>query len=105
MARNTKFLSISARVFLVLILCHEVLVTEARQLRYDSSNNSNSSSDDFVASSSSNEHAMMNTFMSTNGQKAVNTAESIASKMMETMDDFRPTEPGRSPGAGHSVHD
>jgi len=27
--------------------------------------------------------------------------EGLASEMDETLDDFRPTAPGRSPGAGH----
>jgi len=105
MARNIKFLSVSAILYLLLILCNEVLVVEARQLMYDidSDSSSSTSSDDFVPSSSSNEHTE-NTFMSRNGQKAMNKDESMASKMMETMDDFRPTDPGRSPGAGHSVN-
>lgn len=30
--------------------------------------------------------------------------EVVATSKMESVDDFRPTAPGHSPGAGHSVH-
>ena len=104
MAKDFSLMSVLTLVFLVImILSHEVMVSEARHLKCKKGKHTTShrNSSKTVTSSSSNEHAKVS-LKPRNGKPLVFKQEEVTmSDMLETLDDFRPTAPGRSPGAGH----
>ncbi|GMI68842.1 C-TERMINALLY ENCODED PEPTIDE 3 [Hibiscus trionum] len=78
-------------LFLVLIICQQMFV-EGRHLRSKTSCKKCSTQPDG------------NTFkVPENGNHSVGSGVERSSKV-ENIDDFRPTAPGHSPGAGHSIH-
>lgn len=72
-------------VFLV-ILCHEAVLIEGRLLE---------------SRRAAHHHDESSTSLSTNQGTAMHQEETSKA---EHIDDFRPTSPGHSPGAGHSIN-
>ncbi|OAY33803.1 hypothetical protein MANES_13G126300v8 [Manihot esculenta] len=76
---------------LVLMLCHEVLVVEGRHLK---------------------PHKLCKKCFRLSDQNSLNVSEDTQKLLggqektskMDYVDDFRPTEPGHSPGVGHSIN-
>lgn len=103
MAKNNSLVSLCTLLFLVfIILSHQILPIEARNLKCKKCRG-------HVASNSRHMHAHtppsssqppLHLFKATNSQPLMKKDE-ITNKKIETLDDFRPTTPGRSPGAGH----
>ncbi|XWS41938.1 hypothetical protein CRYUN_Cryun17cG0125300 [Craigia yunnanensis] len=79
-------------LLLVLIICQEIFVhnAEGRHLRSNSCKKCSRQRD-------------QNTLkMPKNGNHSIGSGQEQTSKV-EHIDDFRPTEPGHSPGVGHSI--
>ena len=113
MARSTKLVGrcTVALLLVFMILCDEVSVNEARHLKCKKSkcngshsnshrSTSTSSSGSVITSSSRNKQVEASFKARNHGDQPL-MKEGLASEMDETLDDFRPTAPGRSPGAGH----
>lgn len=92
MAKN-NLTSLCTLLFLVLIFIstHKVLLVEARHLKCKKC----------ITSSSRNMHTSSNFLKPIKGQPLIKVDGLASKKVIETLDDFRPTTPGRSPGAGH----
>ncbi|GMJ07985.1 hypothetical protein like AT5G66816 [Hibiscus trionum] len=78
-------------LFLVLIICQEIFV-QGRHLRSKPS----------CKKCSSQRHDNTTFKLPENGNHSIGSGQERSSKV-DNIDDFRPTAPGHSPGAGHSV--
>ena len=85
---NTK-LNVVCAFLLVLVLYHGILDVEGRHLKPDQ-----------AACNKCSMH--VNTL--TVAKVGDHTNQSEQTSKMEHVDDFRPTEPGHSPGVGHSIN-
>lgn len=97
MAKN-KLASLCASYFIVLILSHHVLFTQARHLKckkcrgnHFTSNSRNVHNIEAPSSLNAKQHK----------PPLVKENQLTSNKVVEILDEFRPTTPGRSPGAGH----
>ena len=98
MAKLNNLVALGALFFAVLILCQLVLPTEARNLKYKDCRVYN------FASNSRNMHnarASISLNANQHNPELIKKEQVTNKKTVETLDDFRPTAPGRSPGAGH----
>jgi len=105
MAKSVKLMSVLTLVFLVImILSHEGMVIEARHLKCKKGTHATShrNSSKTVTASSRNEHAEISSKPRNGKSLVIKEDQQLSmSDTLETLDDFRPTVPGRSPGAGH----
>uniref|UniRef100_A0A2N9H8Y9 Uncharacterized protein n=1 Tax=Fagus sylvatica TaxID=28930 RepID=A0A2N9H8Y9_FAGSY len=94
----TKLIHVVCAFLLVLILYHEIVIlnVEGRQLKSDQACNKCSM------------HVVVNTWTEAkvdhDHQTTTVSLQSEQKSKMEYVNDFRPTEPGHSPGVGHSVN-
>ena len=72
-----------------LIICHEVVHMEGRNLKSRRSTHEKSTSTSFSINNEANQGNVMH---------------QEESSKVEHIDDFRPTSPGHSPGVGHSIN-
>ncbi|KAL3722173.1 hypothetical protein ACJRO7_034526 [Eucalyptus globulus] len=91
MARHSRFaFACGCSFLLVLILCHEVIHVEARPLREDSKTHHHHHQETGVSIGRS--------LRGGEGRSKKRTSK------LEHVADFRSTEPGHSPGVGHSIN-
>ncbi|KAG2719846.1 hypothetical protein I3843_02G005700 [Carya illinoinensis] len=90
----SKFNGACATFLLVLILCHEILCVEGRH----------SKSEEYYCKKCSmhDENSTSTAAKDINDDRHDDQLEQTSK--VEYVDDFRPTEPGHSPGVGHSIH-
>lgn len=99
--KNTKFLVFCALI-VVMILCSEIVSVKGRHLKPNHRCRKHCSQGGKRSSNNSLETNLKGGMVNANG--ASSTPETNVSKV-GSVDDFRPTAPGRSPGVGHSIHD
>lgn len=88
---TTRVITGACIVLFFLILCHEVVHVEGRPLK----------SVELCKKCSTNNDNSQN--VPENGNHGLTAGQEQTSKV-KYVDDFRPTEPGHSPGVGHSVN-
>ncbi|KAK3000084.1 hypothetical protein RJ639_023685 [Escallonia herrerae] len=104
-----RFQAIYGCAFLLVVLaCHETLRTEGRQLKVKKQEITSIEVDLTVAPASDTKAPGVDHSVATrkgiNPPKAPTQSLGLGDLAAQTVDDFRPTTPGNSPGVGHSFH-